>query len=187
MIKVFFRNNESNFSKWCRHYVRRAKAIIRYHDNINDVNFLIRNKYQYNEAKVIIKQYEVLKCSLSAEQNELLEKYFIKNEHMDYNYKNFNIQTEIISNWSKICFPKHKPKIKTIDKQEIGKVIKEQRLFHCYTLKYVADLLQLSEATLKSYEEGTRLVRLDVIYGLAQIYDISVNELIENSNENKKL
>lgn len=47
---MLFRNNETDFSKWCRHYVRRAKAIIRYHDNINDVIFLIRDKDQYNVA-----------------------------------------------------------------------------------------------------------------------------------------
>lgn len=178
---MLFRNNGSDFSKWCRHYVRRAKAIIRFHDNINDVNFLIRNKDQYNEAKEIIKQYEVLKCSLTVEQNELLEKCFIKNEYMDYNYKNFNNHREIRNNWSEICFPKYKPKIKSIDKKKIGIVIKDQRLFHCYTLKFVADLLEISETTFKSYEEGTRLVKLDVIYGLAQIYDIGVDEIIDNS------
>ena len=183
---MFFRNNETDFSKWCRHYVRRAKAIIRYHDNINDTNFLIRNKDQYNEAKVIIKQYEVLKYSLTVEQNELLEKCFIKNEYMDYNYKNFNNYDEIINNWSKICFPKFNPKIKSIDKKKIGIVIKDQRLFHCYTLKFVADILKISEATLKRYEEGTRLVRLDALHGLAQIYDIGVDEIIDNSLSKKR-
>ncbi len=92
---MFFRNNETDFSKWYRHYVRRAKVIIRYHDNINDINFHIRNKDLYNEAKEIIKQYEVLKCSLTVEQNELLEKCLNKNEYTDYNYKNFKNYDEV--------------------------------------------------------------------------------------------
>ena len=59
-------------------------------------------------------------------------------------------------------------------------------MFHCYTLKFVAELLEVSETTLKSYEEGTRLVRLDVIHGLAQIYDIGVDEIIDNSLSKKR-
>ena len=46
------------------------------------------------------------------------------------------------------------------------------------SLKFVADLLDISESTLKSYETGTRLVRLDVIYGLSQIYNTTIDELI---------
>lgn len=105
---------------------------------------------------------------------------------MDYNYKNFNNYDKIRNNWSKICFPKFNPKIKSIDREKIGIVIKDQRLFHCYTLKFVADLLEISEATLKCYEEGTRLVRLDVVHGLAQIYDIGVDEIIDNSLYKKR-
>lgn len=94
MIKVFFRNNEDGFRKWCRHYIRRSKEIVRYYDKIDETGFLIRNKEQYDEAKVIIRQYEVLKCSLTADQNELLENCFINNQPMPYNYKTFQNQDE---------------------------------------------------------------------------------------------
>jgi transcriptional regulator with XRE-family HTH domain len=46
------------------------------------------------------------------------------------------------------------------------------------SLKFVANLLNISEATLKSYESGTRFVRLDVIYGLSQIYNMTIDDLI---------
>ncbi|MBN2300662.1 MAG: helix-turn-helix transcriptional regulator, partial [Acholeplasmataceae bacterium] len=46
-------------------------------------------------------------------------------------------------------------------------------------LKFVAELLHISEATLKSYEMGTRLVRLDVIYQLSQIYNTTIEDLIQ--------
>lgn len=88
---------------------------------------------------------------------------------------------KIVRNWSKICFPKINTKIKTLDKKQIGKAIKEQRLFNGYSLKHVADLVQINESTLRSYEEGTRLVRLDVIYKLAQIYNLNTDTLIEKS------
>lgn len=85
-------------------------------------------------------------------------------------------------NWSRICFPKHKLKLKSIDRKEIGKVIKEQRLYHEMSLKFVANLLHIIEATPKSYEVGTRLVRLDVIYQLSQIYNTTIDELVNNNH-----
>ena len=179
---MHFRNNSTDFWNWCRHYVRRAKSIIRVHENINDVNYLIRNKKYYDEAKEVLNQYEILKCSLNNEQNQLLEEWLINNtfkpKYSDYNATN-NLKV-IQSNWQIICFPKNKQKLKIIDKVKIGKVLKRERLFQGWSLKFVAELLNISEATLKSYEEGKRLVRLDVVYQLSQIYDVSVDDLIRN-------
>lgn len=179
---MHFRNNSTDFWNWCRHYVRRAKSIIKVHENINDVNYQIRNKKHYDEAKEIVNQYEVLKYSLNNEQNQLLEESLINNkvkpEYSDYNATN-NLKV-VQSNWQKICFPKTKQKLKNIDKVKIGKALKQERLFQGWSIKFVAELLRISEATLKSYEEGKRLVRLDVVYQLSQIYDVSVDELIKN-------
>lgn len=175
---MHFRNNETDFWKWCRHYLRNAKSIINSYDSIVSTDYRINNIKKYKEAKEILEQYEILKCSLSDEQNELLEKSLINNEELKYNFKTFNNLDEIMKNWSRICFPKHKLKLKSIDKVKIGKSIKEQRLYHDMSLKFVADLLNISEATLKGYEMGTRLVRLDVVYGLSQIYNMTIDELI---------
>jgi DNA-binding transcriptional regulator YiaG len=175
---MLFRNNETDFWKWCRHYLRNAKSIINSYDSIVSTDYRINNIKKYKEAKEILEQYEILKCSLSDEQNELLEKSLINNEELKYNFKTFNNLDEIMKNWSRICFPKHKLKLKSIDKIKIGKSIKEQRLYHDMSLKFVADLLNISEATLKGYEMGTRLVRLDVVYSLSQIYNMTIDELI---------
>lgn len=175
---MLFRNNETDFWKWCRHYLRNAKSIINSYDSIVSTDYRINNIKKYKEAKEILEQYEILKCSLSDEQNELLEKSLINNEELKCNFRTFNNLDEIMNNWSRICFPKHKLKLKSIDKVKIGKSIKEQRLYHDMSLKFVADLLNISEATLKGYEMGTRLVRLDVVYGLSQIYNMTIDELI---------
>ncbi|MDY0277933.1 MAG: helix-turn-helix transcriptional regulator [Acholeplasma sp.] len=175
---MYFRNNETDFWNWCRHYLRRAKSVIKAYDSINSADYRIKNIKKYKEAKEILEQYEILKCSLSDQQNELLEKSLINNEELKYNFKTFNNLDAIMRNWSRICFPKHKLKLKSIDKVKIGKLIKEQRLDHGMSLKFVAELLHISEATLKSYEMGTRLVRLDVIYQLSQIYNMSIDDLI---------
>ncbi len=95
-------------------------------------------------------------------------------------FDTFNNLDAIMRNWSRICFPKHKLKLKSIDKVKIGKSIKEQRLYHGMSLKFVAELLHISEATLKSYEMGIRLVRLDVIYQLSQIYNMSIDDLVHS-------
>ncbi|SRR5690554_5477562 len=178
---MHFRNNSTDFWNWCRHYVRRAKSIISVHDNVNNTNFRIRNRKEYEEAKEIISQYEILKCSLNNEQNCLLEEWLINNKGKPgYNYNTFNNLDIIQYNWQKICFPKTKPKIKAIDKVKIGKALKRERQFQGLSIRFVAELLNISESTLKSYEEGNRLVRLDVIYQLSQIYDVSVDDLIRN-------
>jgi DNA-binding XRE family transcriptional regulator len=178
---MFFRNNETDFWNWCRHYLKRAKSIVRIHNQIDNVDFRIKNIRQYNEAKEIIQQYEILKCSLTEEQRQLLEEVLINNEYFEYNITTFNNIDEIMRNWSRICFPNHKLKLKSIDKNEIGKAIKHQRLYHGMSLKFVADLLQISETTLKSYEIGARLVRLDVIYALSQIFNMTIDDLIQEN------
>ena len=175
---MHFRNNETDFWNWCRHYLRRAKSVIKAYDSIDSTSYRIKNIRKYKEAKEILEQYEILKYSLSDEQNQLLEKSLINNEELKYNFDTFNNLDEIMRNWSRICFPKHKHKLKSIDKKEIGKAIKHQRLYHGMSLKFVANLLNISEATLKSYESGTRFVRLDVIYGLSQIYNMTIDDLI---------
>jgi DNA-binding XRE family transcriptional regulator len=175
---MHFRNNETDFWNWCRHYLRRAKSVIKAHDSIDSADYRIKNIKKYKEAKEILEQYEILKYSLSYEQNQLLEKSLINNEKLKHNFETFNNLDEIMRNWSRICFSRHKLKLKSIDKIKIGKTIKEQRLYHDMTLKFLAELLHISESTLKSYEMGTRLVKLNVMYQLSQIYNMTIDDLI---------
>lgn len=178
---MYFRNNETDFWNWCRHYLKRAKSIVRIHNQINNVDFRIKYKTQYNEAQEVIQQYKILKYSLTEQQRQLLEKVLINNEYFEYDIKTFNNIDEIMRNWSRICFPEHRLKLKSIDEVKLGKSIKEQRLYQGMSLKSVADMLHISEATLKSYEMGTRLVRLDVIYTLSQIFNMTIDDLIQEN------
>lgn len=76
---MHFRNNETDFWNWCWHYIRRAKSVIKAYNNIDSTSYRIKNTKQYKDANEILEQYEVLKCSLSDEQNLLLEKSLINN------------------------------------------------------------------------------------------------------------
>ena len=82
-------------------------------------------------------------------------------------------------NWQEICFPGRRSPISTITREYVSARIKTIWVQHGYTRKFVADLIGISEATLKAYENGDRLFQLDVAYQLAQIYGLAVDELIK--------
>ncbi len=84
----------------------------------------------------------------------------------------------ILENWQEICFPGRKYQLKTITKEQIGEKIKALRISCGYTRKQVADITGICEATLKAYENGDRMLRLDVAYLLAQVYELGLNQLI---------
>ena len=178
---MHFRNNSNDFWNWCRHYIRRAKEIIKVHENINDVNYQVRNKKYYDEAREILRQYETLKYSLNNDQNKILEEWLIKGL-IKPGYNDFNANNNFMiikSNWQRICFLKTKQVFKEIDRVKIGKALKKERLFQGMSLKLVSELINISEVTLKSYEEGKRLVSLDVVYQLSKLYNVNIEDLIE--------
>ena len=73
----------------------------------------------------------------------------------------------IFENWQEIFFPGRKYQLKTITKEQIGEKIKAIRISNGYTRKQVADIIRISEATLKAYENGDRMLQFDVAYLLA--------------------
>ena len=84
----------------------------------------------------------------------------------------------IFDNWQEICFPGRQYQLKTITKEQIGEKIKALRIRSGYTRKKVADIIEISEPTLKAYENGDRMLRFDVAYLLTQVYNVSLNELL---------
>lgn len=68
--------------------------------------------------------------------------------------------------------------LKTISKEEIGSKIKSLRINKGYTRKQVADITGISDATIKAYENGERMLRLDVAYMLIQIYGVELSDLV---------
>ena len=71
--------------------------------------------------------------------------------------------------------------MKTVDKYLLGRAIKVEREDAGISRKQAADLLQINEKTLSAYESGERLVRVDVLYGMAQIYETSMDSIIDES------
>jgi transcriptional regulator with XRE-family HTH domain len=63
----------------------------------------------------------------------------------------------------------------------LGADIKKQRTETGYTVGGVADQIRINESTIRNYEHGNRLPRIDILYGLSQIYKLSVDDIIKNT------
>jgi len=121
----------------------------------------------------------VLLASLEKKERQIFENKIMKNEAIRYSVKEERIAFSIIfKNWKEICFPGTKYQLKTITKDQVGGKIKDHRISKGYTRKHIADITGINEATIKAYENGERMLRLDVAYLLAQIYDMDLDGLI---------
>ena len=180
MRKYYFRKNETDFQKWCRRYVKDSLLHIEYVDRTYRGIMRLFESEEYHEALIIVRQYRVLMASLTDQQREFLEHTLMRDIYR-FDKKGQATYRVIYENWCQICFPKHKSRIKTIDRFLIGKTLKELRLQNELSMSKVAELLNINYATLRAYESGERLVRVDVLYGLSQIYDTSVDRIIEKS------
>ena len=175
MRRFIFRHTTADFRKWCHEYVGLAFSIVQTYERWPE----LFQKEEYEEAKKICRQYKVLLVSLNNYEREMLESKIVKKQVIHYSVREeWMAFLNIYHNWQEICFPKKNITVKTITKQEIGERIKAIRLQHGYTRALVADVIGISEATLKAYENGDRLLRLDVAYQLAQIYGTTVDKLI---------
>lgn len=61
----------------------------------------------------------------------------------------------------------------------LAKKLKELRKAHSYTQDYVAAALGVVRQTYSHYETGTRIPNTEVLYKLAGLYNISVDDLIQ--------
>lgn len=175
MLRFIFRPTTADFRKWCREYVGYAFDITRIYEQGSG----IVAKDDYLEAKKICRQYKVLVASLESNKRTLFENKIMKNKAVQFSDKEERTAfLNIFDNWQEICFPERKYKLKTITKEEVGNRIKQLREEAGLTRTTVADILGISEATLKAYENGQRMLRLDVAYLLAQVYEIDLDQLI---------
>lgn len=175
MMIPFFRPTTADFRKWCHEYVGLAFDLVKTYEQ----NPLMLDPKEYEAAQKICRQYKVLIASLDKYERKLLEHRIMKNKAIRFSVKEKRIAFGVIfENWQEICFPGMKYQLKTITKEQVGAKIKALRISNGYTRKQVADITGISEATLKAYENGDRMLRFDVAYLLAQVYEIDLDQLI---------
>ena len=178
----YFCRNERDFFKWCRRYVRRAQQYVEsYESDKGELSRMIGEE-EYRESVRIVRQHQILLSSLPPEQQRFLEEYLINNREYPIFQPPYSRYTKLIyENWKQICFPQNTSRIKTIDRVQLGKTIRMIRENRGLSRRQVAELLQINDKTLASYENGERLVRADVLYGMSQIYKTSIDLIIEKS------
>ncbi|MEK0177063.1 XRE family transcriptional regulator [Tetragenococcus halophilus] len=67
----------------------------------------------------------------------------------------------------------------------IGSKIKELRVRNNYTQDYLAELLNTTRQSISRYENGDRKANQDLLFELADIFNVSINEFFPNSSEAK--
>ena len=68
-------------------------------------------------------------------------------------------------------------KINTLDKKEIGKIIKEIRIKNNVTQKELANILNTTQSTISAYEAGNTLVITSFAYQICKYFNISLDWL----------
>lgn len=170
-----FRPTTADFRKWCKVYVGLAFDIVDLHKQYPN----LVNDEDFKAAQKICRQYRVLLASLGKEERRILENTIMKNKAIHFSVKEERIAFDIIfGNWKEICFPGRKFQLKTVTKEQIGKRLKALREQCQFTRAYVADVIGISEATLKAYENGDRMLRFDVAYLLTQVYGVEMNTIV---------
>lgn len=64
--------------------------------------------------------------------------------------------------------------LEEITNEEVGAAIKKAREYKCRSRKEVAELIGISQDTLKAYETGKRTLPFDVCYKLIQLYEFDI-------------
>lgn len=175
MIPYVFRPTTADFWKWIHQYVLEAQLTVKMGSWRPE--FSITEEFAF--AQKIYRQYRTLLASLSKKERELVENKLIKGKVINFSDQEERIAfSNIFNNWQEICFPGGKNHLKRMSMEEFGAKITALRERNGYTRQHIADLLDINVSTLKAYEYGNRMIRLDLAYLLAQIYGVGLEELI---------
>lgn len=174
-MSYFFRKTNTDFRKWCSTYIDKAKRYVKQYESNTNTFDLIFKKKEYDASIDIINQYTVLKSSLNIKEKEALE-LLIKGK--DFNILEYKFEyREIYNNWLEICFPKSKSIIKELDKKKFGMNLRKYRIMKSMSINKVSDLIGVDKSTINKYELGYQFPRVDVLYKLLQIYEITFEDI----------
>ena len=175
MYKYYFEKCERGFYKWC-HRIYYCKELIRDYYHFSD-DMKEHYKEKYKLSLIIVNDYKTLCESLNEFQKEILNKYYINGKLPPWETSSEDRKT-IYNNWQEIVFPNGVSRIKTVETMSVAKIIKESRKNAGYNREEVAGLLNISVATLRKYEDGKSLVRLDILVSMLQIYGCDLNKFL---------
>ncbi len=173
-MNYYLRNNYDDFLRWCKEIVPYALFDLYQFQHGKSIVLFRRD---YDDALQIKSQLYAIRILLNEEQKFYFEESLLNNKPIHRTVKK-EYENIIFSTWKKVCFRKDKPQIRTIDPVLLGGKLRALRKNMGIPAKHVAELVNISENTLYSYEEGIRMMRLDTFYKLCQIYNIAPEEII---------
>lgn len=181
MYKYYFRRCETDFYKWCHRIYYCKELISDYYHFSDDMKDYYKEKYKL--SSIIVNDYKKLYESLNETQKEILSKCYLNGKTIPWSTSMEDTRT-IYNKWEEIVFPNGISRIKTVDTNSVAKTIKELRKEAGYNREEVAGLLNISVATLRKYEDGKSLVRLDILVSMLQIYGCDINKFMNQINYN---
>ena len=182
-----FGNNEIDFRKWCTTYISKAKTTVeRYENNSEWFNYTPVDEYR--DALKILHQYTVLKHALNLEQRDILDYCLIEGEEYPFgSRRKKSLIKYIFSIWQEICFNPKRPTLKKIDNFYLGHYLRLMRVNRNLSVARVSRILGINAKTLYDYESGSRSVSLNTLYGISQIYDVGIDDILASYQTSKTL
>lgn len=184
-MTFYFCNNENGFLEWCHHLAPAAIAYLKQF-KARKIDVIYDKKY-YRDCLRIKRQFTTLELLLDDEHLLFLEDVLFKGLHHDRNPQTKQLYREIYELWSKVCFPKGKSPIKTIDPVLLGGELRLLRINKRLNIKRVAGITNISSDSIYAYEEGIRMIKADALHKLAQVYEINITELLQTAEINWKV
>ena len=91
------------------------------------------------------------------------------------------IKMNIYVKWCRKFMPSDLIFVHELDKGKLCKMLRSGREEAGFSRKSVADFLVISESSLKMYELGERMPKINVLYALCELYGLDCQNLIKNS------
>lgn len=164
----FFRKGE--IIKWLEAY-RRSKEYVRVYKYYLGEEQKILQREDFKEADRIVREFWLLRCAVTENERDLLEKYIKKGAFSD---QIAILQARnIIENWELIVLSTGDHTFSDFDPVAFGNHLKEVRETCCLYRAEAARYLQISENTLRCYEDGRRIVRIDIFIRMLELYGMT--------------
>ncbi len=141
----------------------------------------IREKRDLTQQKVA----EILGISKTNYNYFENEERFIPLKHLNNYCNEFNVSMDYIYHLTNVNVTNKNEFI--LDRELIGKRIREIRISKGLTQKQLANLLNTSQSTISSYEKGNTMILTSFLYELSKRLHVSMDYITGRSNVNRFL
>lgn len=138
-------------------------------------------KKRYDECVLIISDYQKFNHELTVAERSYIEK------HKDFNFLSSlqpmylsRIKDSIMKKWERMFFPKTAVYIERFDRKKFGVSLRNARLNIGYSQEVVAEYFHIGVSSLRNYECGIRVPRIDILLALTRLYKTTIEEMVNH-------